>query len=300
MAAHRYPHKMNERERQMKARRNRFVSRWYRSAGRMVTFGLLQGLHNFSLFGFLKSVIVAALTIAAVCLFFAYLPVLLGVVVLIAAVVLAVVLVRRHKQQASPAEEPPAQGSPAGSAADESQRREFLRHMEILKDCEELVNSSNNFSTVLSRYDLLLQELSYFAAFEEIGPDYLPSYGVNFKTPASELWKRYSENMAAYLNAAVDRILDVEIEKALALKTAAGQEKHMVTWADKLQELEGVPAGTLQYINELPVVAALREPKVSVSCPCGNEFQGRPHAHKGFVLVCPKCGQKLRANTSKP
>ena len=279
--------------------RQRQYARGYRSAGRMVTFGLLQGLHGFSLLGFLKSVVVAALTIAAVCLFFAYLPVL-GVLALIAAVVLAVVLVRRHRQQASPAEEPPAQGSPAGSAADESQRRELLRHMEILKDCEELVNSSNNFSTVLSRYDLLLQELSYFAAFEEIGPDYLPSYGINFKTPASELWKRYFDNMSEYLNAAVDRILDVEIEKALALKTAAGQEKHMVTWADKLQELEGVPAGTLQYINGLPVVAALREPKVSVSCPCGNEFQGRPHAHKGFVLVCPKCGRKLRANTSKP
>lgn len=299
MAAHRYPHKMNERERQMKARRSRFVSRGYRSAGRMVTFGLLQSLHGFSLLGFLKSVVVAALTIAAVCLFFAYLPVL-GILALIAAVVVAVVLVRRRRPQATPAEDPPAQGSPAGPTADEMQRHELLRHMEILKDCEELVNSSNNFSTVLSRYDLLLQELSYFAAFEEIGPDYLPSYGINFKTPASELWKRYFDNMAEYLNAAVDRILDAEIEKALALKTAAGQEKHMVAWVDKLQELEGVPAGTLQYINGLPVAAALREPKVSVSCPCGNEFQGRPHAHKGFVLVCPKCGQKLRANTSKP
>lgn len=299
MAAHRYPHKMNERERQMKARRSRFVSRGYRSAGRMVTFGLLQSLHSFSLLGFLKSVVVAALTIAAVCLFFAYLPVL-GVLALIVAVVVAVVLVRRRRPQAIPAEDPPAQGSPAEPTADEMQRRELLRHMEILKDCEELVNSSNNFSTVLSRYDLLLQELSYFAAFEEIGSDYLPSYGISFKTPASELWKRYFDNMAEYLNAAVDRILDAEIEKALALKTAAGQEKHMVAWADKLQELEGVPAGTLQYINGLPVVAALREPKVSVSCPCGNEFQGRPHAHKGFVLVCPKCGQKLRANTSKP
>jgi predicted SprT family Zn-dependent metalloprotease len=265
----------------------------------MVTFGLLQGLHGFSLLGFLKSVVVAALTLAAVCLFFAYLPVL-GILALIVAVVVAVVLVRQRRPQASPVEDPPAQGSPAGSAADEAQRRELLRHMEILKDCEELVNSSNNFSTVLSRYDLLLQELSYFAAFEEIGPDYLPSYGINFKTPASELWKRYFDNMAEYLNAAVDRILDAEIEKALALKTAAGQEKHMAAWVDKLQELEGVPAGTLQYINELPVAAALREPKVSVSCPCGNEFQGRPHAHKGFVLVCPKCGQKLRANTSKP
>ena len=299
MAAHRYPHKMNERERQMKTRRSRFVSRGYRSAGRMVTFGLLQSLHGFSLLGFLKSVVVAALTIAAVCLFFAYLPVL-GVLALIVAGVVAVVLVRRRRPQAIPAEDPPAQGSPAEPTADEMQRRELLRHMEILKDCEELVNSSNNFSTVLSRYDLLLQELSYFAAFEEIGSDYLPSYGINFKTPASELWKRYFDNMAEYLNAAVDRILDAEIEKALALKTAAGQEKHMVAWVDKLQELEGVPAGTLQYINGLPVAAALREPKVSVSCPCGNEFQGRPHAHKGFVLVCPKCGQKLRANTSKP
>lgn len=298
MAAHRYPHKMNERERQMKARA-RATARAAASAQRMMLWGLARGSVNI-----IKSLFVAAAALFGVCivlgLFSIVLPYAIGFAVLIVAVVFAVVLVQRHKQQSSPAEDPTAQGSPAGSAADEAQRRELLRHMEILKDCEELVNSSNNFSTVLSRYDLLLQELSYFAAFEEIGPDYLPSYGINFKTPASELWKRYFDNMAEYLNAAVDRILDAEIEKALALKTAAGQEKHMAAWVDKLQELEGVPAGTLQYINELPVAAALREPKVSVSCPCGNEFQGRPHAHKGFVLVCPKCGQKLRANTSKP
>lgn len=111
MAAHRYPHKMNERERQMKARRSRFVSRGYRSAGRMVTFGLLQSLHGFSLLGFLKSVVVAALTIAAVCLFFAYLPVL-GAVALIVAVVVVVVLVRRHKQQGPAAEDPGSQNAP--------------------------------------------------------------------------------------------------------------------------------------------------------------------------------------------
>lgn len=298
MAAHRYPHKMSTRDRQMKARA-RATARAAASAQRMMLWGLARGSVNI-----IKSLVVAAAALFGVCivlgLFSIVLPYAIGFAVLIVAVVFAVVLVQRHKQQSSPAEDPPAQSSPAGSAADEAQRRELLRHMEILKDCEELVNSSNNFSTVLSRYDLLLQELSYFAAFEEIGPDYLPSYGINFKTPASELWKRYFDNMAEYLNAAVDRILDAEIEKALALKTAAGQEKHMAAWVDKLQELEGVPTGTLQYINELPVAAALREPKVSVSCPCGNEFQGRPHAHKGFVLVCPKCGQKLRANTSKP
>lgn len=256
MAAHRYPHKMSTRDRQMKARA-RATARAAASAQRMMLWGLARGSVNI-----IKSLVVAAAALFGVCivlgLFSIVLPYAIGFAVLIVAVVFAVVLVQRHKQQSSPAEDPPAQSSPAGPAADEVQRRELLRHMEILKDCEELVNSSNNFSTVLSRYDLLLQELSYFAAFEEIGPDYLPSYGINFKTPASELWKRYFDNMAEYLNAAVDRILDAEIEKALALKTAAGQEKHMVAWADKLQELEGVPAGTLQYINGLPVAAALR------------------------------------------
>lgn len=298
MPSRRYPHRMPERDRRM-AESRRATARAARSAQRVMLWGLARGSVSI-----IQSLVVAGITLFVVCIVLAVvgavLPVLLGALALIVAVVVVVVLVRQRRPQASPAGDPPAQGSQAGSAADEAQRRELLRHMEILKDCEELVNTSNNFSTVLSRYDLLLQELSYFAAFEEIGPDYLPSYGINFKTPASELWKRYFDNMAEYLNAAVDRILDAEIEKALALKTAAGQEKHMAAWVDKLQELEGVPAGTLQYINELPVAAALREPKVSVSCPCGNEFQGRPHAHKGFVLVCPKCGQKLRANTSKP
>lgn len=298
MPSRRYPHRMPERDRRM-AESRRATARAARSAQRVMLWGLARGSVSI-----IQSLVVAGITLFVVCIVLAVvgavLPVLLGAVALIAAVVVAVALVRRRRAQAIPAEDLPAHGSQAEPAADEAQRRELLRHMEILKDCEELVNSSNNFSTVLSRYDLLLQELSYFAAFEEIGSDYLPSYGINFKTPASELWKRYFDNMAEYLNAAVDRILDAEIEKALALKTAAGQEKHMVAWADKLQELEGVPAGTLQYINGLPVIAALREPKVSVSCPCGNEFQGRPHAHKGFVLVCPKCGQKLRANTSKP
>lgn len=96
--------------RRAEARRRQYA-REYRSAGRLVTFGLLQGLHGFSLLGFLKSVVVAALTLAAVCLFFAYLPVL-GVLALIVAVAAAVVLVRRHKQQGPAAEDPGSQNAP--------------------------------------------------------------------------------------------------------------------------------------------------------------------------------------------
>ena len=186
MPSRRYPHRMPERDRRM-AESRRATARAARSAQRVMLWGLARGSVNI-----IKSLVVAAAALFGVCivlgLFSIVLPYAIGFAVLIVAVVFAVVLVQRHKQQASPAEDPPAQGSQAEPAADEVQRCELLRHMEILKDCEELVNSSNNFSTVLSRYDLLLQELSYFAAFEEIGPDYLPSYGINFKTPASELW----------------------------------------------------------------------------------------------------------------
>lgn len=180
----------------------------------------------------------------------------------------------------------------------EIQRRELLRHYEILKDCEDLINNSPDFATVVSRYDLMLDELGYFAAWEEYGVDYLQQYGFTFKTPASVMWKSSFDGRAKYLNSAVDRLLDLEIDSALELKTKSGQEKRMMSWIDKLQAVEAVPADTLKYIVALPVLDALREPKVLVTCRCGAQFHGRPHSYQGHVVICPKCGQKLRADTS--
>lgn len=181
----------------------------------------------------------------------------------------------------------------------EIQRRELLRHYEILKDCKDLINNSSNFETVVSRYDLMLDELGYFAAWEVYGVDYLRQYGFTFKTPASALWKSSFDGKAKILNSAVDRLLDLEIDKALALKTKSGQKKRMESWIDKMQGVESVPVETLKYISALPVLDALQEPKVLVKCrQCSFQFQSRPHAYQGNIVVCPKCGQRLRANTS--
>lgn len=180
----------------------------------------------------------------------------------------------------------------------EIQRQELLRHYEVLKDCEDLINNSPNFATVVSRYDLMLDELGYFAAWEAYGVDYLQQYGFTFKTPASAMWKSSFDGRAKFLNSAVDRLLDLEIDSALELKTKSGQEKRMVSWVDKLQAVEAVPADTLKYIAALPVLDALREPKVLVTCRCGAQFHGRPHGYRGYVVICPKCGQRLRVDTS--
>lgn len=59
----------------------------------------------------------------------------------------------------------------------ERDRADLLRHYEILKDCENLINNSPSFATVVSRYDLMLDELGYFAAWEAYGVDYLQRYG---------------------------------------------------------------------------------------------------------------------------
>lgn len=187
---------------------------------------------------------------------------------------------------------------PSGRAY-EILRRDLLREYEILKDCEDLVNNSPNFSTVVSRYDLLLDKLAYFAAYEVYGMDYLQQFGITFKTPASALWKATRDGRAAFLKNAADRLLDIEIDDALTLKTKSGQEKRMTAWVDKMQSVEAVPVETLKYIGALPVLDALREPKVLVTCRCGNQFHARPHAYQNYLVICPKCGQKLRVDLSK-
>ena len=180
----------------------------------------------------------------------------------------------------------------------EIQRRELLRHYEILKDCEDLINNSPSFATVVLRYDLMLDELGYFAAWETYGVDYLQQYGFTFKTPASALWKSSFDGKAKFLNSAVDRLLDLEIDGALVLKTKSGQEKRMLSWVDKMQGVESVPVDTLKYLSDLPVLDALRDPKVLTTCRCGVQFRCRPHAYQGYIVICPKCGQRLRVDTS--
>lgn len=74
----------------------------------------------------------------------------------------------------------------------------------------------------------------------------------------------------------------------------------MCAFIKKIQSLDGVPAEVLKYAADLPVLDALHEPAVIVTCRrCGQKFRARPHAYNGYMLACPKCDQQLRVNTSQ-
>lgn len=184
----------------------------------------------------------------------------------------------------------------------DADRRILIRHYEILADCDELVHTSKNFEIVLRRYDEMLNELSFIASYEDaFGSEYLAQCGLRIETDGgsvADLWEKIRTNGATILNAAVDRCLDAEIDAALKLKTKSGQEKRMLSWIDKMQGVESVPVDTLKYLSTLPVLDALREPKVLATCRCGVQFRCRPHAYQGYIVICPKCGQQLRVDTS--
>lgn len=184
----------------------------------------------------------------------------------------------------------------------DADRRILIRHYEILSDCDELVHTSKNFEIVLRRYDEMLNELAFIASYEDaFGSEYLAQCGLRIETDGgsvADLWEKIRTNEATILNAAVDRCLDAEIDAALKLKTKSGQEKRMLSWVDKMQGVEAVPVDTLKYLSTLPVLDALREPKVLATCRCGVQFRCRPHAYQGYIVICPKCGQQLRVDTS--
>lgn len=186
----------------------------------------------------------------------------------------------------------------------EQNKAMVLRHFEILRECEKFVNTSLNFETVLRRSEDLLNEIRFISSYEEaFGAEFIKKCGLTFKREGStfsSLLEEIRSEIPSVLSYAVDRCLDAEIDSALKLKTKSGQEKRIMNWVSKIRSFDRVPLETLNYIESLPALDALREPAVTVTCrSCFNEFRVRPHAYRDYVVYCPKCDQKFRVNTSK-
>ncbi len=179
-----------------------------------------------------------------------------------------------------------------------------LRHLEILKDCEKLVNTSSNFETVLSRAEELLDEIAIIASYEEsLGSEFIINCGLRFKREGETFRSLYEEiqnEIPDVLCYAIDRCLDAEIDSALKLKTKSGQERRIINWVNKIKSFDRIPRKTLTYIESLPALDALREPAITVTCHmCSHEFCARPHAYRDYIVYCPKCDQRLYVDTSK-
>ena len=176
-----------------------------------------------------------------------------------------------------------------------------LRHMEIVKDCENLINTSKNFEAVLRRSEDLLEELHIISTYEDtLGSDFIARCGLTFKREGetfSSMLEEIQSDLPGVLCYAVDRCLDAEIDSALKLKTKSGQEKRIINWINKIKCLDRVPLKTLQHIESLPVLDALREPSLTVTCPaCSHEFRVRPHAYRNYIVYCPQCDREFKAD----
>jgi len=55
--------------------------------------------------------------------------------------------------------------------------------------------------------------------------------------------------------------------------------------------------GIIYLIKKL--ISREKDKKVTVHCPCSNSFQAKPKKKNGWIVECPRCGRKLRVDTSK-
>lgn len=72
-----------------------------------------------------------------------------------------------------------------------------------------------------------------------------------------------------------------------------------------LGEAIGIIAVAVTYISKgiVRLIKKLlpnkKSKKVVVFCPCSNSFKAEPKPEDGWIVRCPKCGKKLRVDTSK-
>lgn len=145
------------------------------------------------------------------------LPFILGAIAIIGIVVLIVYLVRRKKAKNSGQSfsEPNVKlgRPPVGS--------DMRRDVEIIKDCQELINTSDNLETVARRYNSLVSLLSEMQKRPQSDFDY---YGVNFGSPVSTVLSTLESNKTAIFCQAIDRAHAKCMKHIASLKTEKGKQ----------------------------------------------------------------------------
>ncbi len=103
------------------------------------------------------------------------------------------------------------------------QRQAILREIEILKDCERLVNDSADLEVVASRYELLLHKLDLLIAYP---PETLAAFGISVGSPLESQKQTVIESKVAVFNQAIDRAF--EQEHIAALETDADKSNALL------------------------------------------------------------------------
>lgn len=155
--------------------------------------------------GVVKSTVKLLLYIFAVLVLVVAVPYALIFVAVVVLVVVIVCLVRRKK--ANVAMPPPG--------------RNLRRDAEIVRDCQNLINNSENIETVAHRYQSLVSLLSEMQKRPQSDFDY---YGVSFGSPISSILSSLESNKAEIFCQAIDRAFSKCQKHIAGLKTEKGKQ----------------------------------------------------------------------------
>lgn len=136
--------------------------------------------------------------------------------------------------------------SAAGSAPLSTAVNNDLR---IVSDCVNLLNTSTNLQTVISRYDVLVDALTRLSGYEGN-----PAVSFPRELP-SETLVRISGEQSEIFNRAIRRAYDDVLHKCAALKTEKGRKNRQTKFFDELNALmPSFPPATqdfvVQFVNE--------------------------------------------------
>ena len=105
----------------------------------------------------------------------------------------------------------------------------LTQHQNILEDCKDLVNKTDNPDTFFSRYDLLIEQLEIMVKFEP----YIQFYGYQPK----ESLEYYLSQKDRYANKMIDRRYNKALIKADSLKTEKGKKNQFIKAYEELKKL---------------------------------------------------------------
>lgn len=176
---------------------------------------------------------------------------LIGVSIPLAALLLVLIvsIVRAVKQRNEQIDQ--------STAVEYANRRSAAsRSVEIIQDCQQLVNDSASLDVVARRYKELIERMTLLSSYPE---DELSSYGISFGKPIDEQLEAIEANKITIFNQAIDRSHQKCMEHVNSLKTIRGKEDALMRHHTKDLEIivmnewpsECVDHSEELYLNEL-------------------------------------------------
>ena len=175
------------------------------------------------------------------------------VALLILAIILIAVAanaVRKHKKEQS-GETVHKSGNGTKYIYSDINKATIARTIEIMADCQRLVNESSSFDVVARRYEMLLEKLDELSGYSQAE---LEGYGFSFGQPVSSIKQNIVDNDVTIICQALDRAFAKEMSRIQTLKTPKGKENALNRFCESVCQIINdydLPSECYSYLQDL-------------------------------------------------